>query len=198
MANEVKGDKAGNEMFADLLEKDEYVIKMYKPDKKKFHWSVRWIIWASTFWFYFLCFIALDPEVRGNMNVWAVVGIIIASVTVFIILFSCVTRIFTNIYQKNRFYAYTNKRILIRSGIFGIDYKSLEYKSLTATIVSVSLLDKLIKNNTGSIAFGSPSSPVGGMMGQGMVNPYRFAHIVDPYVTLKEIKEVINISETKK
>ena len=189
---EMKGD----EVFADVLEKDERVIKMYKPDKKKFYWSVRWIIFVSVVWVYPLCFMGFDPEIRGSFSVWEFIGIFIAATTVAIFITSLIVRIFTSIYQKNRFYAYTNKRILIRSGVFGIDYKSLEYKSLTATIVKVSLLDKLIKHKTGSIVFGSPSSPVSGVFGQVTVNPYRFAHIVDPYVTLKEIKEVINKTDT--
>jgi len=188
----------GNEVFADVLEKDEKIIKMYKPDKKKFYWSVRWLIFISAVWFYFLAFMAFDPEVFPTLSRLAVVGIILGAVTVAIFLTGLITRIFTSIYQKNRYYAYTNKRILIRSGVFGIDYKSLEYKSLTATIVKVSLLDKLIKHKTGSIIFGSPSSPVSGVFGQVTVNPYRFAHIVDPYVTLREIKEVIDKAEVKK
>lgn len=185
-----------DEIFADVLDKDEKIIKMYKPDKKKFYWSVRWVIWLSLVWLYAFAFIAFDPEVRGNTEAWEIVIGMIILVTLLIIIVSIITRIFTSIYHKNRFYAFTNKRILIRSGVFGIDYKSLEFKSLTATIVKVSLLDKLIKHKTGTIIFGSPSSPVSGMFGQVSVNPYRFAHIHNPYQTLKEIKEVINKTDS--
>ena len=191
-------EMTGDEMFADVLEKDEKVIKMYKPDKKKFYWTVRWWIWFSAIWCYPLVLLALDPDIFPTLSRWECAGVLFGIITAGVILTGMITRIFTSIYQSNRFYAYTNKRILIRSGVFGIDYKSLEYKSLTATIVKVSLLDKLIKHKTGSIIFGSPSSPVSGVFGQVTVNPYRFAHIVDPYVTLREIKEVIDKAEVKK
>ena len=188
-----KGATTPEDLFCAVLEKDEKIIKMYKPDKKKFHWFVRLMIWVTMVWFYPIAFIALDPDVRAwfDMSGLAVAGIMIAAVTVLIIIVSCITRIFSSMFYTNRYYVYTDRRIIVRSGVFGIDYKSLEYKNLTATIVKVSLLDKLIKRKTGTIIFGSPSSPVTGALGQMAVNPYRFAHIVDPYVTLKAIKEVI-------
>ena len=36
--------------------------------------------------------------------------------------------LFSIIFYKNVYYAYTNKRVIIRSGIFGVDYKSINLR----------------------------------------------------------------------
>ena len=70
----------------------------------------------------------------------------------------------------------------MRSGVFGVNYQSLEYKDITSTSVSVGFLDKGC--NTGSLMFVSPSVHNGiGMW---------FTHIENPYETMKEIKEYIS------
>ena len=56
-----------------------------------------------------------------------------------------------------------------------------------ATNVHVSILDKLVRKNTGSIVFGSNSAPI---VGQGSV--FIFKDIVDPYNESKEIKKTID------
>jgi len=199
-----RGATTPEQLFQGVLEKDEKIIKMYKPDKKKFNWYVRLLIWLSTVWFYGAVFVVLDPAVRDwfggwlTDNPWLIVLAIIGAVTLLIILIELFVRIFTGLYYKNRYYVYTDRRVLVRSGVFGIDYKSLEYRNLTATIVKVSLLDRLIKHKTGTIVFGSPSSPVTGALGAMALNPYRFGHIVDPYVTLTAIKEVIAQCESRR
>ena len=148
------------EKFNDILERDEKIVKVYKPNKKKFWWSANLIIFVTIIGIPFWIFIY--PFVR--------------------------------LYYKNVFYCYTSKRIIVRRGIFGIDYKSLEYRNLTATAVYVSLLDKLVKQNTGRIEFGSPSSPLG-MNINGQRNPYRFCDIERPYDVMREIKELIDVCE---
>ena len=96
--------------------------------------------------------------------------------------------LFTALHYKNVYYAYSNKRIIIRSGIFGVDYKSLDMSMIGAVDVYVSLLDKLLKKNTGSLSFGSAASPVG----SANASMYRFNHITLPYETCKEVKSYID------
>ena len=96
---------------------------------------------------------------------------------------------FTAIYYKNLYYAYSNKRIIIRSGIFGVDYRSLDMGMIGAVNVYVSLYDKIIHKNTGSISFGSTASPMVSAKGG---SSYNFSHIVMPYETCKEIKYYID------
>ena len=174
-------------MFKDILEKGEKVKQVWRPNKCKTWWE--WMLILA------LCVIPLaigpiiakfDDEVskRGfDITLWVTISVALAAIII--------TVICCQLWLNKRYYAYTNKRILIRGGIIGVDYKSLEFKSLTATVAKVNLLDKLIRKNTGSIKFGSPASPVMSL-GSGHSNQFIFAHIVAPYVVLREIKEFIN------
>jgi len=89
--------------------------------------------------------------------------------------------------------AYTNKRIIIRTGVFGIDYKGLDLKAIDAVNVYVSFFDKLVKKNTGSLKFGSKASPIVNY-GNGS-GGYRFNHVENPYGLYKEIKEYIDTAK---
>jgi len=91
----------------------------------------------------------------------------------------------TKLSYNKRFYAYTNKRIIIQNGFIGIDFKSLDLKFIGATEVKVDFLDKLLKRNTGTIKFGSHATPTNV---QG-VQAFQFVGILDPYNVYKEIKK---------
>lgn len=178
------------EMFTDILEKDEKIIKVYKPNQRIFWWSVNLIAFIVV-----VCCVAwipllyLDPEISRRIIeriLWiaAIAAPIIWLVTLF----------FARLYYKNRWYAYTNRRVLIRGGIIGIDFKSLQLGDLNATKVYVSWLDKLIGRNTGLIRFGSPSAPLT-ELGSGS---YIFSHIEKPYEIMREIREYIDTNVNKK
>jgi len=179
------------EKFKDILERDEKIIKVYKPDKCKF-WAEYALLSMVCWLWVFTALIGSIPDEGKvfNPDLFWLLLIIACSVFVGGIL---ITALFGTILYKNRFYAYTGKRILIRSGVIGIDYKSLEFKALTATIVNVTFLDKILGCNTGTIRFGSPSSPVGSFKNGS--NPFAFKHIVKPYDTIREIKEFIDATE---
>ena len=113
---------------------------------------------------------------------------ILIPIGIYIVLIAFIM-LLTALHYKNVYYAYSNKRIIIRSGIFGVDYKSLDMSMIGATDVYVSLLDKIMKKNTGSLTFGSAASPVGG---SNNASGYRFNHVTAPYETCKEIKSYID------
>ena len=180
--------------FEEILDKDEQVLSTFRMNKCKFGWAVFINYIFSVIWFY-LGLLGFIPEEGNSFNTkwfFITLGIITGA----IIVVGLFVWLFASIYFKNKYYAYTNKRILIRSGVIGIDYRSLEFKSLNATVVKVSILDKLVRKNTGAIFFGSPSSPVVGTMG-GFMNPYSFRHIEKPYDKLKEVKERIELVTEK-
>ena len=58
-----------------------------------------------------------------------------------------------------------------------------------AVNVYVSLIDKILKKDTGSIMFGSTASPIGY---QSAGSIYKFNHIKMPYETCKEVKSYID------
>jgi hypothetical protein len=94
-------------------------------------------------------------------------------------------------YYYKLFYAYTNKRVIIRTGIFGVDYKSLDMAMIGAVNVYVSLLDKILQKNTGTLTFGSMASPMMTASGQAG-SMFRFANIEMPYDLYREIKNAID------
>lgn len=147
-------------LFNEILEKDEKIIKVLKPNKRALILSNYWpLFYIPLFW----------PN------------LIILMIFTFFTL-----PIFINKNLNNTYYAYTNKRLIVRSGTFGNNYDSLEYKDITSTSVQVGYFDR--KSNTGTLVFVSPSSH--------HEHPMEFAHIQNPYQEMNEIKE--HISEINK
>ena len=172
-------------LFEHILDDDEKIVKVFKPHKTKLFLSSLLLSAVSLIFFVVFAVIAIlfpeDKFVSAN----AVYTLI--PIGIFVIILGLIA-ILIAIYYKNIYYAYSNKRIIIRSGIFGVDYKSLDMSMIGAVNVSVSLLDKILKKNTGSISFGSTASPVV----SSKTSAYNFTHITLPYETCKEVKSYID------
>jgi membrane protein YdbS with pleckstrin-like domain len=171
-------------LFTHILDEDEKIIKVFKPHKAKLFASAiilnsLWLFWFMIFGVFAVLF-PDEGEVINKIYVLIPIALYLAIIGIIIL--------FTALHYKNVYYAYSNKRIIIRSGIFGVDYKSLDMSMIGAVDVYVSLLDKIMKKNTGSLTFGSAASPVGG----NNANGYRFNHVKMPYETCKEIKSYID------
>lgn len=180
--NDEQKNNFSHDVFQNILDKDEHIVKIYKPDKVKMLISAFFI----TFIFYLFIAISIIVSLASENTIQYLTSSILVSLGIlaFILL---IEWFFIHLEHKNIFFAYTNKRIIIRKGIFGIDYKSLDMTMIGAVIVNVSLLDKILKRNTGTISFGSTASP----MGQNNF-PFSFFNITSPYETYKEIKSVID------
>ena len=178
-------------LFEPVLEKGERVVAIHRPSKAKF-WTFTWVtFFFSVIWMFIVPVVLLwdaDGYFVGVTNSFWISFAITGGVT---LLTGIITWICGALWMRNTYFSYSDRRILIRTGIIGIDYKSLEFKSLNATVVRVSILDKIVRRNTGTIKFGSPSSPVLSF-GAGHSNQYMFSHIQKPYETLKIIKEHIH------
>lgn len=97
---------------------------------------------------------------------------------------------------KKKAFCVTNKRVIIRSGIIGTDFKTLEFDLVGGISVNVGIFDKMMKPNTGKISFASAASPVLNN-GKG-VSTYIFTAIENPYDAYKRIKEIYDdYKETK-
>ena len=172
-------------LFEKILDEDEKIEKVLKPHKGKYFFSVL-VAWGLSFAIFAIMGIAfvLFPEDGAEVDkIYALIPIGIWVLCMLVVL------LFASIYYKNLYYAYTNKRVIIRSGIFGVDFKSLDMSMIGAVNVYVSLLDKIIRKNTGSIMFGSTASPIGG---QNAGAGYRFNNIKAPYETCKDVKSFID------
>lgn len=169
--------------FGVVLNKDERIIESFKPKKAKMILSV--ISGVFVIALFVVCFALLarfvpDSETGDVMPLEAFIVLLsVAGVAVVL------SAIFTLVAYNKRVYCITNQRIIIRQGVIGVDFRSLELKSIGAVDVNVGLLDKLLHMNTGTIRFGSMSAPIGGNL------TYAFSHVVDPYATYKRLKEII-------
>ena len=140
-------------LFDDILEKDEQIVKIIKPSK-------------SRYWKFFLMPLII-PIFLPHF-------IVIMACTLFFIIPLLYARSYNNLY-----YAYTNKRLIVRKGTIGVDFKTLDYKFITSTSVDVGLLDKG-KTMTGSLSFKSPTASI------------QFDYVENPYDLMREIKEYMN------
>ena len=146
------------EKFKDVLDKDEKIIKVLKPNKKRYYKSFIFPWAIPIFWPHALMLLVLSGFT---------LPILIAKA------------------YKKSYFAYTNKRLIVRSGIFGVSFNSLEYKDITATSIDVGMFDK--DGKTGSLKFVSPSVHAG--------KPISFSYIENPYEEMKQIKEIIDANK---
>jgi len=185
-----------------ILDNDEEIVKMYKPNKKRFVFI--------NFLFSGLVF-NLIPIAIFLVGVLGLVGVIkfttesgepdlsqpvalmiFGGIGVIFLIVACISFF---VRYKKAYYFVTNKRLIIRGGFIGADYKSLPLSTVGMLDVRVDFLDKLVKNNTGTIIFGSASTPVVNQQQQMM---FAFHHIDDPYGTYKEIKEIVSSKQNEK
>jgi hypothetical protein len=181
------------EKFNDVLDENEEIVAVLKPNARKFWWNFGTILFLIIFWV--AAFIALilffkskEGDITDVRTVWLAIGITTA---VFLFVVSVAVFLASLAYRK-RYYAFSNKRILIRGGVIGVDFKVLEYKLLGAMTVSVNVVDKILGGKTGSIRFGSASTPI---VSGAETNPFSFTHVEKPYELLREIKKAIGKEE---
>lgn len=171
------------EKFAVILNKDEKIIESFKPQKTKMFLSV-------VFGVFIIALLAGGISVFARVFPDGETGEVMPLSLFIALLIACGAAIVLSVIlvlvaYNNRIYCITNQRVIIRCGVIGVDFRSLELKSIGAVDVYVSLLDKLLHMNTGTIKFGSMSAPINGNV------VYAFSHVVDPYGTYKRLKEII-------
>lgn len=187
------------EMFDVILDKDEDIIKVYKPNKRRFI-KIQ-ILFASIF-LVPIIILTLVLAILGFSGVltmvedgvdstgeFSVVMLVISLLMLLLLAFIAILQI---VQYKKTFYAYSNKRILIRSGFIGVDFTVLEMKLIGATAINVGLLDKFVTPNTGTIRFGSNSTPISGSNQNQQMGGLWFRHIDNAYDTYREIKQVVD------
>ena len=82
----------------------------------------------------------------------------------------------------NTAYAFTNKRVLLRSGVFGIDYQIIDYDKIRDIQVNINPVEKMF--DVGSILFNT-----GEVSHQGHPLLKRFIGIENPYDVFRQLKE---------
>lgn len=180
------------EVFAKILDADEVIYKVYKPHRFRFcflqtlYTELFMLIFLLTFGGVFVSMLTgLFGSEETDLFAIIVLGIVVA--VILFVMISQLVGVFAR--YKNTNYAITNKRVIISSGFIGIDFTSLDLKSITSVDVNVGLFDKMVKPNTGTIAFGFNSIPMNSSKGMAL---YGFMAIQNPYDAYREIKEIID------
>lgn len=85
-------------------------------------------------------------------------------------------------------YAITNKRVLLKSGWIGRDFKILDYDQIKNAEVNVNIFDKAAKLNTGSILFFT-GEIIRSSSHRARSHKDVIAHIKNPYEVFKFLKK---------
>lgn len=174
--------------FDEVLERDEKIIKGFKPSRIKVFLSrilLTGIPCLLIAMLGLITFLIPDPEVPCTASLIIMIIALVLACVIF-----AISVWFICLYFKNTYYVYTNKRVIVKTGIFAVNFKSIELNNITSIDVNVSLFDKLLRKHTGTIKFcGKPNSD--GNKSFDNQHCY-FAHIGSPNVVKKEIKEYIS------
>lgn len=94
---------------------------------------------------------------------------------------------FNKILSYNKtIYAYTNKRIMIRTGVVGTDFKSIDYDKILDIQVTVSLVERIF--NVGTIKFYTGKTEINESAISKIYE--RWEAIPHPYEIFKQLKKI--------
>lgn len=169
-------------LFSDILDEGEEILWFEKPVYLLFvltgvPFLIFGLIWGYIDYQIILFAQELDSKVFLNF------------LYIFLILhaFPCwvsVLNIFYLIFgHKNVAYILTNRRLIKRSGIFGIDYKSIDHDRIVDLNISVNPLENLYKVGTISAYSGNSTR-------KGHKIHDKFVAIKNPYKVYKQMKSV--------
>lgn len=175
-----------SDKFKDILNSNETIIKIYKPNKFKYWLGkvIGLILLLCLFLFADAAISNIEKEgttvSEFSIKTFTILSLISVCIVILILLYWI-------FFYRNIFYCISTERVIIRRGVFGTDYRALEMQMIGVTNVNVSLLDKIAGKNTGSITFASNAAPIG-----YQASMFVFEDIVDPYQESKEIKTAID------
>lgn len=176
-----------NELFQPILDDDEEVVKVVRLHKGR-----AWFSTIASLIIFGLVIVPVgilmiifhEPAAAGEEDMMGF-GIMLLC---FWALVTLIAIICVALWCNKTVYAWTNKRVLIRTGYIGVDYKSLDLNMVGALSVNVNIVDKLLRKNTGTISFGSMASP----MTVQNASKFSFSFIHEPYQIYKEVKVYID------
>ncbi len=173
-------DNMKQNSIEDILDADESALLSLKPKKSAF-------ILNSIFSMFPIALIWLLFD--GGF----IAGIAIAGpkLPVGVIIFMCVFFLFhlmpvwlwisniikANIRYKNTEYVFTEKRIIIRSGVVGIDFKNIYYSDIKGVNLKVGIIDRMCK--------------VGDIYIQALEQSSVIEDIENPYFILNKIQKIV-------
>ncbi|MBQ4268349.1 MAG: PH domain-containing protein [Clostridia bacterium] len=145
-----QNDKKSFQTIEDVLNENERVLWRGKPKKKAyllnaffkmFPFAFIWLLFDGAFIGAFLF-----AGSKGHIPAFAIVMLIaffaIHLLPVWIWLANIIT---ASKQHKNLEYAFTDKRIVIKSGVIGIDFKNIYYSDIQSVNLKVGIIDRILK-----------------------------------------------------
>ena len=183
------------ELFAPILQEDEEIIKVIKPNKTRYVYlgGLAYTLLALIPILFMAVPIGMAIESFAEYGTPEPLVIELSVFGGLILLGIITTWVGLSMSYKKTFYAYTNKRILIRRGFIGVDYATLDFEMIGGLMVNVNFLDRLMKgsDNPGTITFGSSASPVL-YTRNGRTAAYAFRNIDHPYDVYRDLKHLVD------
>jgi len=192
------------QIFQNMLMQGEEVVRVFKPHKGRF-WASRFLghLPAVLMFMLFFGVIAFMLRFGGIDNTPGTPIIVLLFLAAFLIipLIFIFGELFAGIWwYRNRWYCFTNKRIIIQCGVFMRNFRFMDLQWASNSFVRVSVLDRLLGKQTGTIKFsnmGSPMMNFGGSRGMSGSHGFTgamfyFLYVQHPHDILREIQEQAN------
>ena len=174
----------------DILMSNESVLVRLKPDKKTYILETIFKgLPLALFWGGFDAFFIF---MMVHNNVFAQMGY---TFILFMVFFFAIHLIPVWLYiakaikkiaeYKNVEYVFTDKRVIIRSGVIGIDFKTMMYEEIVSVVVKVGLFDRIFKVGDLYIKTESQTGCI-----EDIKSPYQYSSKIQKIV--QDIKADIN------
>ena len=148
--NYFKIDPSGRDLktIEDVIGSDEQILWSGKPKKRAFlinaftkmlPIALIWLLFDGAF---IGLMIGTMDEIPASVKIFMVVFFLFHLMPVWIWLSNVLT---ANRQHENLEYAFTQKRIIIKSGIIGIDFKNIYYSEIDSVNLRVGLVDRIEK-----------------------------------------------------
>lgn len=175
-------DGMQNNRVEDILDSEESVLLRIKPKKKAYVFNSFFRMFPIA-----LVWLIIDGGFIGGMTYGMIVGSIPLAVLAFIIPFFALHLMPVWIWiggvvkasagWKNIEYVFTEKRIILRSGVVGIDFVNIYYSDILGVNLKVGLIDRMFK--------------VGDLYISAKNQSEVLYDIENPYFILKKIQNIV-------
>lgn len=163
-----------------IIDKGEQILWRGKPKKsayifgsffKMFPIALLWLLFDGTF---IVAMCAGKMEIPTGMIFFLIIFFAFHLLPVWIWIGNIIT---ASKQYKNLEYVFTNKRIIIKSGIIGIDFQNIYYSEIQSVNLKVGLFDKMLK--------------VGDVYIKSNAGANVLFDISDPYFITKKLQEIV-------
>lgn len=134
-----------------VLENDEQILWEGKPLFGPYLFmQTRIYIWIFPFFLFLIFYLLMQSLFRSQQKASAVSLVLLGMLAIFLVLplWSLLSAAFQ---YKHTYYAITNKRVIIQTGVIGRDFQMVDFEKITNIGVRVGFWDKVLGGTSGSI-----------------------------------------------